>query len=836
MIDKIKSSLPYIGTVLLFVVLSFAYFSPVLKNKTLLQMDNSHAIGMAQELESFEKETGETSQWTNSAFSGMPAYQIKGDSSKNIFSYINRVMRLALPYHTVAILFLYLLGFYIFLLSLKMDWRFALIGALAFGFGSYNLIIIVAGHITKAYTIALMAPVIGGILYTYNRNVWMGGIFTTVAVGLQIAYNHVQVTYYLALLILVLITSRFVYAILHKTIQHFIKASLVLLGAALLAVLPNITNLWTTYEYGKYSIRGKSELSNYEGAAEHSGLDKDYALAWSLEPQGSWTLLIPNAVGGASEAIANNPSALAEVEDRFKETVGGQSQYWGGRPFTSGPVYAGAVVCFLFMLGMFFYGGPDKWWLVAGTVLSLLLSWGKHFMPFTDFMFYNFPLYNKFRTVEMAMLIASFTIPTLGLLGLREVYKKPQLIREASWKFFAAFGLTGGISLLFYLFPAVFFNFISDMELSSILQQKQQAMQENAAQAGQISSYFDGIVYNLKVARATLFKMDAFRSFAFILIASASVWFFATNKLSGKYLIWGLGLLILVDHWGVDKRYLNNEHFESKRNVGREFALSESDKAINSLKQDGDRVFTIYRDPFKEVSTSYHHESIGGYHGAKLRRYQDLIDKYLMNDLQILIGTLQSQSSEQELQNSLANMSVLNMLNARFVVYSPKAAPIINHSAFGDAWFVKGIYPVDAPDGAIDALSYVPLKDKAVVNISEFDQLKDYKLDDVSGSLELKSYKPNQLLYDYSIEQEQLAVFSQIYYPKGWNAYVDGEKVAIYRTNYILRAVMLPQGEHTLEFRFEPSSYRVGQLISLISSLLILALIGWAALKLLKKK
>ncbi len=836
MIDKLKSSLPYIGTVLLFIVLSFAYFSPVLKNKTLPQMDNSHAIGMAQELKIFEKETGETSQWTNSAFSGMPAYQIKGDSSKNIFSYINRMMRLALPYHTVAIMFLYLLGFFLFMLSLKMDWRLALIGALAFGFGSYNLIIIVAGHITKAYTIALMAPVIGGVLYTYNRNVWLGGIFTTIALGLQIAYNHVQVTYYLALLIIVLLVFRLAYAILHKTIKHFTKASLVLLGAAFLALLPNITNLWTTYEYGKYSIRGKSELTNEAGVEEHSGLDKDYALAWSLEPQGSWTLLIPNAVGGASEAIANNPSALNHVDDQFKEAVGGQSQYWGGRPFTSGPVYAGAVVCFLFMLGMFFYRGPDRWWLFAATVFSLFLAWGEHFQPFTDFMFYNFPLYNKFRTVEMAMVIASFTIPTLGLLGLREVFKNPQLIRETNWKFFVAFGLTGGISLLFYLFPAVFFSFISDIELSSILQQKQQAIQQNAAQASQVSAYFDGIVHNLKVARVSLFKADAFRSFAFILIASASVWFYATNKLTGKYLVWGLGLLILVDHWGVDKRYLNDEDFESKRNIGREFVLNNSDKAINEVKKDGDRVFTVYRDPFKEVTTSYHHESIGGYHGAKLRRYQDLIENYLGQDWQALVGVLQAQGGEQEIQDKLANMNVLNMLNARFVVYSPKAAPIINYSAMGDAWFVKDIYPVDAPDGAIDALSYVPLREKAVINISEFKNLEGYKLDSVSGNLNLKSYKPNQLVYDYTIAQDQLAVFSQIYYPKGWNAYVDGEKVDIYRANYVLRAVLLPKGKHTLEFKFEPASFKAGQIISLISSLLILLLIGLAAFKILKKE
>ena len=832
MVDKLKSSLPYAGTILLFIVLSFLYFSPVLKNKTLHQMDDSHAIGMAQQLKTFEKETGKTSQWSNSAFSGMPAYQIKGDSSKNIFSYINKTSRLGMPYHTVAILFLYLLGFYVFMLSLKMDWRFSLIGALAFGFGSYNLIIIIAGHITQAYTIALMAPVVAGIIFTYNRNIWIGGLFTTIALGLQIAYNHVQITYYLAMMVGIMVLSRFIYAILHKTIGKFAKATAVLAVAAVLAVLPNITNLWTTYEYGKFSIRGKSELTAKDGEKNHGGLDKDYAHAWSLEPIGTWTLMVPNAVGGASEAIANNKSVLKNVDNQFKETVGNQSQYWGGRPFTSGPVYAGAVVCFLFMLGMFFYRGPDKWWLVAATLFSMFLAWGKHFAPFTDFMFYNFPLYNKFRTVEMAMVIASLTIPTLGFLGLREIFNNPQLVKDANWKFFTAFGLTGGISLLFYLFPNAFFDFINDMELGAIVQQKQQAMQQNAAQASQISAYFDGILANLKIARASLLSTDAFRSFAFILIASGSVWFFATNKLPGKYLVWGLGLLILVDHWGVDKRYLNNDHFVSKRKVGQEFNPSKSDQSINKQKEDGDRVFTIYRDPFKEVVTSYHHESIGGYHGAKLRRYQDLIEKYMNNDWarirQSLSAVLQKKGSPQEIVPELNNANVLNMLNARFIVYSPNTEPIVNHNAFGDAWFVKDIYPVKAPDGAIDALSYVPLKEQAVVNVSEFKDLEGYKVDSVSGILNLKTYEPNHLVYDYEIPQDQLAVFSQIYYPKGWNAYLDGKKVDIKRVNYILRAVMLKQGKHSVEFKFEPTSFKMGQLVSLISSLLILAMIGFA--------
>ncbi len=836
MIDKLKSALPYIGTILLFVILSFAYFSPVLKNKTLHQMDNSHAIGMAQEVKAFEEATGKKSQWTNSAFSGMPAYQIKGDASKNLFSYINKTLRLGLPYHTVAILFLYLLGFYVFLLSLRMDWKLSLIGSLAFGFGSYNLIIIIAGHITQAYTVALMAPVVAGIIFTYNRNMWIGALFTTIALGLQIAYNHVQITYYLALLVMILVIGRFVYAIMHKTLKQFAKASGILVIAAFLAVLPNISNLWTTYEYGKYSIRGKSDLKVAEDDKQHSGLDKTYAHSWSLEKPGTFTLMIPNVVGGASASFDSNENSLKEVEKEFKPIIGNFfSQYWGGRPFTQGPVYAGAIVCFLFMLGAFYYKGPDKWWLIAGTIFSIFLAWGRHFPAFTDFMFYYFPLYNKFRTVEMALVIASMTIPALGFMGLKEVIKKPNLIRDENWKFFTAFGLTGGISLLFYLFPNAFFSFSTDQDLSTLLQVKQYLNQQYPDFLKSISGNFDAkVLYNLKVARAALLKGDAIRSFGFILIASGSIWFYATNKLSAKYLIWGLGLLILIDLWSVDKRYLNSDHFTSSRKLKNEFALTPSDKAINAMEKDGERVFTIFRDPFKDANTSYHHQSIGGYHGAKLRRYQDLIDRYMMNDWQTLIGVLQKQGSETELQQELADMPVINMLNTRFVVYNPNANPIINYNNLGNAWFVKEVYPVDAPDGAIDALKYVPLAENAIINVSEFKDLESYKVDSVAGSIKLSAYEPNHLTYDYSIPQDQLAVFSEIYYPKGWNAYIDDKKVDIKRANYILRALMLPAGEHKVEFKFEPTSYKTGQMIALISSILIIWLIVVGAYRMIK--
>ncbi len=819
-----KSSLPYVGTILVFVVISFIYFSPVLENKKLPQGDDTNAIGMAQEIKTFEKSTGEKTQWTNSMFGGMPAYQIKGDSSHNIFSYFGRFLRGGLPYHTVAILFMYLLGFYIFMLSMKFNPLLSLLGAISFAFGSYNIIIIIAGHITKAYAIALMAPVIGGVIYAYNKNTKLGALYTAIALGLEINYNHIQITYYLALLILIIIVTHFINSIKEKTIPKFVKTSTYLLVAAFLAILPNITTLWTTYEYGKLSIRGKSELPTPKEEKNHNGLDKDYALAWSLEPKGTFTLMVPNVVGGASEAIQNNKSALNKVSSRMRQTIGQQSQYWGGRPFTSGPVYAGAIICFLFILGLFAYKGPEKWWLIAGTILSVFLAWGKHFGLFTDFMFYYFPLYNKFRTVEMALVIASLTIPILALLTLREVLKNPKFISENKTKFYLAFGLTGGLSLLFYLLPNTFFSFLSDPEIQQLSVQKAKILKQNPGQATEITMYFKDMISNLKVARAYLLTSDALRSFIFILLGAGSLLAYSYNKLSAKWVSWLIIVLVLVDLWNVDKRYLNNDNFVNESKMKQQFALSPADKFIKNTQKQGDRVFAIYRSPFNDAFTSYHHQSIGGYHGAKLRRYQDIIDYYLAANHKTLITELSKISNEEQLDSLFTTMPVLNMLNSKFIIYNPNAQPIINNNAMGNAWFVKNIKSVSSPEQAIKNIETTPLESTAIINTKEFGKIK-YNIDSINGNIKLLKYQPNKLTYEYSCNQKQLAVFSQIYYNKGWKAYIDNKETEILRANYILRALMLPKGEHKVTFVFKPSSYKYGQIIALISSLAILIIL-----------
>jgi hypothetical protein len=825
----LQSALPYVLSVILFAIISYTYFSPLMEGKDLPQMDNTHAIGMSKELVDFEKANpGEVALWTNSAFGGMPAYQIKGGPPRNVFYYINNYLHFGLPYRTVSIVFLYMLGFYILLLSMKVDKWLSFGGALIFAFASYNLIIISAGHITKGYAIGMMAPVMAGIILLYSKKYITGGIFTMVALGCEMAQNHVQITFYLGLLMIVFVVVKLIEAVLSKEYKSFILSSCILIAATILAVAPNTTNLWTTYEYGKESIRGETDLVKAT-QKKSSGLDRDYALAWSYGKKETLTLLIPNAVGGETSALGNVKSAMEKVVPEYKDPVSRQNQYWGEMPFTSGPVYVGSIICFLFILGLFVVNNSTKWWLLAATLLSIMLAWGKNFGFFTDLFFYYFPLYNKFRTVSMILVIAGATMPLLAFLALNKIITNPEIIKQQKRDFFIALGLTGGLSLLFALLPTLFFSFLSSEESQWVSEQIAKATSPEYA------TQFNEFVANLELARISIFRADALRSVFFIVVTGGIIWYYSIKPFNKMYIIAAITFLMVVDVWMIAKRYLNSDQFVKKTVVENQFTPTNADNFILKYKltdPNADlnfRVFNISRNPFTEVNTSYFNNSIGGYHGAKLRRYQDLIDSVLTLNISQIQAAVQSKDSIKNIYATLSNMGVLNMLNTKYIIADPNQMPIFNFSALGNAWFVYDFQLVDDANQELAAIKNFDPATTAVIDkkfasyIEKIPKLPNDTI--VQSQIKLIKYKPHELTYQVFARRTELAVFAEIYYDKGWNAYIDGVKTDHFRANYVLRAMVIPEGKHLIEFKFEPQSFAIGQKIATSSSILVIILI-----------
>ncbi len=771
--SNIKKILPYASAIIIFIVITLIYLSPLLEGQRLRQSDIIQHKGMSKEIVDYREKTGIDPLWTNSMFGGMPAYQISVKYKGNLVRFIDDILQLGLP-HPAGLIFLYLLGFFILLIVLKVDPWLSIGGAIAFGFSSYFFIIFEAGHNSKAHAIGYMAPVLAGIIMTYRGKYLLGGILTLLFLALEINAGHPQITYYLFLLLLVFGIAEFAGAVKSKSLPGFIKSSVIVLVAGLIAVLTHITSLWATYEYGKETIRGKSELStNQENRT--SGIDKDYATQWSYGISESLSLLVPNIKGGATGLIGDKEYALKNVDSQLKETVANNANhYWGDQPFTSGPVYAGAIIIFLFIYGLFIVKGNMKWWLLAGTILSLMLAWGKNFMPLTDLFMNYFPGYNKFRAVSMTMVIAELTIPILAMIALNAVLteqsvlkKKISLYKTQVNPFYLSFGITAGIVLLFALIPDVFFSFLSKEEIAGIAQQKK----SNPEYASQITDFY----YNVEIARKAILRADAFRSFVFILLAGIVIWAFSINKLKKGWVIGLLSVLILIDMWAVNKRYLNNENFVSKSKSEKPFQKSRADELILKDSDPNFRVLNLTVDPFADASTSYFHKSIGGYHGAKLRRYQELYDHHMKGKL---------------------NMDVLNMLNTKYIIQADdKKQPSVypNMKALGNAWFVTEIKMVKNANEEIDALTDFNPETTAVID----DRFSKY-IDgftpsfDSTALIKLIKYAPNNLQYQVNTNKDQLAVFSEIYYDKGWNAYVDGTLTPHFRVNYVLRGMVIP--------------------------------------------
>ena len=816
--QKLLKLSPHLLITFIFVLVSAIYFFPIIEGKGLIQGDNTQSSGMSQELLKFEKNNkGQESNWTNSMFGGMPAYQIKSPGTFNIHLYLQRFLRLALPYTTMAILFIYLFGFYILLVSLDINKWLALLGAAAFALSSYNIIIIEAGHITKAYAIAYMAPVLAGTIMLYNKKYIYGGLLTAFALGMEIASNHPQITYYLAFMVAIYLIFQFVKDFKQKQLPAFTKASVILGIAVILAVLPNLTSLLTTYEYGKFSTRGQSELTKKQ---ESSGLDKSYVNAWSYGIDETFTLLIPNFKGGASGAIGNNPTAIDKVKNEYKETIAGQNQYWGTQPFTSGPVYAGAIIFFLFILGLFIVKSTIKWWILATTLLSVMLSWGGNFTLFTDLFYNYFPMYNKFRSVSMTLVMASITMPLLAILAVKELINNTELIKKHRNDIFIAFAVTGGLALLFWIIPSIT-SFITTDEMQMINDAK--------AKSPQYAEQYNQIVANLELARQAIFRADAMRSFIFILLAMGtllSAWYL---KLKKEYVLTVLGLLIVADMWVIDRRYIGNDSFQKNTVVKNQFAPTFADEFITKDTDPNFRVLNLTRNVFNDGVTPYYHKSIGGYHGAKLERYQELIDYYLAPAVDNMYNTLKN--NPDKAMDVITGTQVTNMLNTKYIIVDPNAMPLINMKAYGNAWFVSGFELVTNADEEIERLGKINPRTTAVINKTKFQPFvnslpKNQIFNDDTSAIVLTSYKPNHLVYDAYTITDRLALFSEIYYPKGWNCYIDGKPVDHVNANYVLRAAMIPAGRHKVEFKFEPATVKTGKIIALISSVLLILLVA----------
>jgi len=830
-----KKFTPYIAAILIFLLIALIYMNPVLSGKKVQQGDISNWKGMSKEIVEFREKTGEEALWTNQMFGGMPAYQISVKYKSNLFQYIDDIFMLGLP-RPAGYVFLYFLGFFILMLSLRVNPWLGIAGAIAFAFSSYFFIILEAGHNSKAHAIGYMAPVLAGIILTYRGKYILGALVTGLFLPLEILSGHPQITYYLLMVVIIFGIFELINDIREKRLMHFLKATGLLLVIAVFAGLTHITNLWATYEYGKETIRGPSELTIGE-ENQTTGLDKDYATDWSYGVAETFTLMIPNAKGGASGHILNSETGREKIDNRVQGLMADAYQkqqinvnsYWGNQPFTSGPVYVGAIVVFLFVLGMFIVKGRLKWVLFTVTILSIMLSWGKNFMPLTDIFLDYIPGYNKFRAVSMTLVIAELSIPILAILALRKIFLNPGIIKEKRKQLYIALGLTGGLSLLFYLFPG-FFSFFSRGEVEQLRSSFAVYFSQSGIQPGEVQNLmvtqFPAIISNLEEARIAIFKADAIRSFLYIIIAALVIWLYSLKKIGWQLLVAGIAVLFLADMVTIAYRYLNKSHFVSKRQMEVPYQPSRVNQMIMQDKDPNFRVFNMAANTFNDASTSYFHKSIGGYHGAKLRRYQELISYGIRPEQQAIYTMLRDQPTYEKIDSTLKRTSVLNMLNARYLILDPSQAPFVNKFALGNAWFAPNHEMVENADQEITAIQDFDAARTAIIDQRFAKHIEGYADGyDSSASIKLVNYKPNHLTYTSNSPREQLAVFSEIYYDKGWNAYVDGNKVPYFRVNYVLRGMIVPAGEHSIEFRFEPKVYETGETLSLISSIILLLLI-----------
>jgi hypothetical protein len=814
--SSIKKCLPDVLAVLLFAVLAFAYFFPAdIEGRILYRHDASAGRGAGQEGIEYLERTGERTRWTNALFSGMPTYQMAPSyGSTNLLSKAADAYHLWLP-ENVWYVFAYLLGFYILLRAFDFRQHMAALGSILWAFSTYFLIIIAAGHIWKVWALAYLPPLIAGLVLAYRGKYLWGLLLTAVFTALEINANHVQMTYYYLFIIFFLIIAWLVDAIRKHELERFAKASAVCTLGAVIGVCINLSNLYHTWQYSQESMRGKSELvKKNSGNQTNSGLERDYITQWSYGIGETWTLLIPNTKGGASVPLSMNETAMAKADPNYASIYQQIGQYWGEQPGTSGPVYVGAFVMMLFILGLIIVKGPVKWALLAATILSVMLSWGKNFMGLTDFFIDYMPMYAKFRTVASILVIAEFTIPLLAMLALREVFSQGVKSEKIMKPLLVSFVLTGGIALLMALFPTMFFDsFISTSEMSALKSLP--------------AEHVGPLITNLTEMRQAMFTSDCLRSFWVILMGTGILLFFYYGKLKQIYAVAGILILCLFDLWIVNKRYLNDEMFVPKSEREAPQQKTQTDELILRDQSLDYRVLNLASNTFNENETSYYHKSIGGYHAAKLRRYQELVEHHISPEMQRLYRAVSEAGGDMTRVNGDSIFPVLNMLNAKYIILpleGGQTVPIQNPYVYGNAWFVDQLTYVDNANQEIDALGQINLRHQAVADAKFKAQLGEAVEQDTASVVTITAYEPNRLTYNVNSGKGGVLVFSEIYYP-GWTATVDGEPVELGRVDYVLRAMQIKPGRHEVVLSFFPKSVNTTETIAYISYVILLLVV-----------
>jgi len=813
-----QTHLLIIGIFLLLVVF---YFTPVWQGKTLLQSDVMQARGSQKEIFDFREKDGNTPLWTNSMFGGMPTYQIWYDHANNIASYIGPAIRKVFPPPADALL-LFLLGGYFLFSVLKIRPWLAAIGAVALAFSSYNFMYIEAGHISKAYAISYMAPIIGAVILTYRGSRLWGPAILALFLALELRANHIQITYYLFIALLVLVGFELYYAIRDKKLKNFAQASAMQLVGVAVAVLVNASVLFPTYEYSKLTIRGKSNITKAENGDKGAhGLDKEYAYAWSQGIGETITFLIPDAYGGKTSGLLDENSNVVKTLTKLgmpeaqalQFANGATPTYWGEKSFTQGTWYFGAGIIFLFILGLVIVKDRLKWWILGATLLTIFLSFGRHFPLISDLFFDYFPMYNKFRAVESILVIPSVLIPMLAILAINDIITRGSEIKDLDKKVLYTGGIVAGICLIVALLPSILALRTSNHQ--EYVTQLQQNIGDQALTTE--------IVNSLIADRTDMASKDAWRSFFIVALTFAFIWLYIKKKTNVAVMLAAIGVITLVDLWSLDKRYLNNDSFVDKSIYDRPIQEREVDQLIHMDKDLSYRVLDLTTSPFQDASASYFHKSLGGYHAAKLMRFQEVLEN---------------------LFDSGINEDVLDMMNVRYLIAKNPQNNSDNiqrrSSALGNAWFVNNVKFVKGSNAEMDAMKTFDPKKEAIVNEGLKDQFGNASIGQpTNADIKLVSYHPDTMRYEYTAPNQVFAVFSEIFYDKGWKAFVDGEEVPIIRTNYLLRGLSLPGGNHKVEFVFAPVSMKISNTISLIASIILVLGFGFAiylSLKHRKKK